>query len=177
LVSKPIKIAPNYRLAPQNPYPCALIDVVSGYLHLLKTYPSSKIILAGDSAGGGLVLATLFVLRDMVEELPAGAVCLSPWVDLSHSFPSFHENNIYDYLPKMKDSRKGTRFQYYTSNENLMHSYVSPIWSDNFNDLPPFLIQVGGIEQLYDEVIELAKKLSSAPFNPPSVVLDVYSVY
>jgi acetyl esterase/lipase len=172
-----IYIAINYRLAPQNPYPCGLIDVVSGYLHLLTNYRASSIVMIGDSAGGGLMSAALFVLRDMVLPMPAGMVGLSPWVDLSHSFPSFHENNLIDYIPSMKDKALGTRLHYYTANDFLLYPYVSPLWAKNFNDLPPFLIQVGGTEKLFDEVLEFAHKLVNAPFNPPVVTLEVYEAH
>ncbi len=76
-------------MAPSDPYPCAVIDAVSGYLHLLETYNASDIVFIGDSAGtylyfnflgGGLLLATMLVLRDMGKPLPAGGCCLSPWV-------------------------------------------------------------------------------------------------
>ncbi len=93
----------NYRLAPQNPFPCALVDAVCGYLELKKRYPDSKIVLQGDSAGGGLVIATLLCLRDIKKDgiefdMPVGAFCMSPWVDLTHSFPSF-QNGELDFLP------------------------------------------------------------------------------
>jgi acetyl esterase/lipase len=70
----------NYRLAPQSPYPCGLIDTVSGYLYLLENYKPENIILAGDSAGGNLVFAALLVIRDMGLPIPGGAYCMSPWV-------------------------------------------------------------------------------------------------
>lgn len=72
--------AANYRLAPQNPFPCALIDSLSGYMFLLEQYHPKEIILMGDSAGGNLVLGLLLVLRQMGMEMPLGAYCLSPWV-------------------------------------------------------------------------------------------------
>ncbi|KAF8422637.1 Alpha/Beta hydrolase protein [Tirmania nivea] len=93
--------APRYRLAPQFPFPCAIHDVLSCYLHLLQLHDqdASRIIFAGDSAGGGLVLSLLTVLRDQGLPLPAGAVLISPWVDLCHSFPSVTGDNSKDYLP------------------------------------------------------------------------------
>ncbi|KAF9006563.1 hypothetical protein BDQ17DRAFT_1302956 [Cyathus striatus] len=92
--------AVNYRKAPQYPWPCPLHDVLAAYIYLIDP-PSgalhtpispSKIVFAGDSAGGGLCISALTVLRDMGFPMPAGAVLISPWVDLTHSFPSVMQN-------------------------------------------------------------------------------------
>lgn len=91
--------APNYRLAPQFPFPCGLLDCMAAYLWLLKSYESKEIIIAGDSAGGGLALSMLVIMRDQGIPLPAGAILISPWVDLTHSFPSIVEDNPGDYIP------------------------------------------------------------------------------
>ncbi|KAI0421447.1 hypothetical protein F5X98DRAFT_274300 [Xylaria grammica] len=91
--------APKYRLAPQFPFPCGLQDCLATYLHLLKTQDPSTIILAGDSAGGGMVLSTLVTIRDRGLPLPAGAILISPWVDLTHSFPSLSGDCPLDYIP------------------------------------------------------------------------------
>ncbi|KAI0408486.1 Alpha/Beta hydrolase protein [Xylaria palmicola] len=91
--------APRYRLAPQFPFPCGLQDCLAAYLYLLKTQDPSTIILAGDSAGGGMVLSTLVTLRDRGLPLPAGAILISPWVDLNHSFPSLSGDCPLDYIP------------------------------------------------------------------------------
>ncbi|KAJ3272036.1 hypothetical protein HDV01_005988 [Terramyces sp. JEL0728] len=163
----------SYRLAPQNPYPCPLIDCVSAYIHLLQNYDSSEIVMMGDSAGGSLVLSTILVLKDMGIRVPAGAVCLSPWVDLTHSFPSFQSNHGIDYLPDMpKDPRLLDRKHYYAANEYLDLPYVSPIWQTDFSGFPPLLIQVGTAEKLCDEVVAFAKKASS--FGN-SVILETYA--
>ena len=81
-------IAPRYRLAPQFPFPCGLHDCLAVYMYLLTIQDPTTIILAGDSAGGGMVVSLLVTLRDQGIPLPAGAVLISPWVDLTHSFPS-----------------------------------------------------------------------------------------
>ncbi|KAF7315080.1 Abhydrolase-3 domain-containing protein [Mycena indigotica] len=98
----------NYRLAPQYPFPCALQDLLAAYLYLIRPPPDAAhrpvnpahIIVAGDSAGGGLTLALLQVLRDSGLPLPAGGVLVSPWCDLSHSFPSIHTNTATDVIPE-----------------------------------------------------------------------------
>lgn len=93
-------LAPRYRLAPQFPFPCGLMDCLAAYLYLLEEkHDPSTIILAGDSAGGGMVLSMLVTLRDQGIPLPAGAVLISPWVDLTHSFPSLGGDGKMDYIP------------------------------------------------------------------------------
>ncbi|KAG7449721.1 alpha/beta-hydrolase [Guyanagaster necrorhizus] len=100
--------AVNYRLAPQYPFPCALQDVLAAYLYLINPPPDahhrpvkpSHIVVAGDSAGGGISLALLQVIRDSGLPMPAGGVLISPWCDLTHSFPSIHLNTDTDIIPK-----------------------------------------------------------------------------
>ena len=99
--------AVGYRLAPQYPFPCALQDALAAYIYLIRPPPDSKhlpvppsmIILGGSSAGGGLMIALLQLIRDSGLPLPAGAVLISPWCDLTHSFPSIHENTSTDVIP------------------------------------------------------------------------------
>lgn len=90
--------APDYRLAPQFPFPCGLQDCLAAYLYLLQTQAPNTIVLAGDSAGGGMVLSILCILRDQGIPLPAGAILISPWVDLTHSFPSVCGDAPFDYI-------------------------------------------------------------------------------
>ncbi|KAG7096748.1 hypothetical protein E1B28_004160 [Marasmius oreades] len=100
--------AVNYRKAPQYPWPCPLQDVIAAYLYLIqppkeaihKAIPPSKIVFAGDSAGGGICLSVLAVLRDTGAPMPAGAALISPWVDLTHSFPSVMKNTKTDIIPE-----------------------------------------------------------------------------
>ncbi|KAL8280896.1 hypothetical protein RQP46_006575 [Phenoliferia psychrophenolica] len=97
----------HYRLAPQYPFPCALSDALASYLYLIRPPPGAKhkpvdpakLTLAGDSAGGGLCLALLCLIRDSGLPAPAGAMLISPWCDLTHSFPSILENTDTDILP------------------------------------------------------------------------------
>lgn len=92
-------LAPRYRLAPQYPFPCGLHDCLATYLYLITHQDPSTVILAGDSAGGGMVLSMMVILRDRGIPLPAGAVLISPWVDLTHSFPSVAGHSPLDYIP------------------------------------------------------------------------------
>ncbi|KKK14490.1 hypothetical protein P175DRAFT_0533038 [Aspergillus ochraceoroseus IBT 24754] len=89
----------EYRLAPQFPFPCGLQDSLAAYLYLLKDHAPSEILFAGDSAGGGMVLSMLVICREQGLPLPAGAILISPWVDLTHSFPSVAKENPGDYIP------------------------------------------------------------------------------
>ncbi|GAA5850059.1 hypothetical protein JCM8547_000999 [Rhodosporidiobolus lusitaniae] len=99
--------AVEYRLAPQYPFPCGLHDCLAAYLYLIRPPPGakhrpvdpSKITICGDSAGGGMTLALLCLLRDVGLPLPAGAILISPWCDLTHSFPSILENTETDIPP------------------------------------------------------------------------------
>ncbi|RYP09397.1 hypothetical protein DL765_008460 [Monosporascus sp. GIB2] len=92
-------LAPEYRLAPQFPFPCGLQDCIAAYMYLLTVQDPTTIVLAGDSAGGGMVLSLLVTLRDRGLPLPAGAILISPWVDLTHSFPSVSADCPLDYIP------------------------------------------------------------------------------
>lgn len=92
--------APRYRLAPQFPFPCGVQDCLAAYLYLLSSHDASSIIIAGDSAGGGMTLAILCILRNQGLPLPAGSILISPWVDLTHSFPSVAVDTQFDYIPK-----------------------------------------------------------------------------
>lgn len=99
--------AVNYRKAPQYPWPCAVQDVLAGYLYLIQPPPEARhkaidpaqIVVAGDSAGGGLCLALLCILRDLNLPMPSGGVLLSPWCDMTHSFPSILQNTATDIIP------------------------------------------------------------------------------
>lgn len=91
--------APRYRLAPQFPFPCGLQDCFAAYFYLLSIHDPTEIILAGDSAGGGMVMSILCMLRDSGSPLPAAAILISPWVDLTHSFPSLVGSSEFDYIP------------------------------------------------------------------------------
>lgn len=101
--------APKYRLSPQFPFPCGLQDCLAAYLYLLSVQDPSTIIVAGDSAGGGMVLSMLCILRDQGIPLPAGGVLISPWVDLTHSFPSVGSDAPFDYIPQSGFHHKPSR--------------------------------------------------------------------
>lgn len=102
-------LAPRYRLAPQFPFPCGLQDCLATYLYLIGQLKPSTVILAGDSAGAGMILSLMVILRDRGIPLPAGAVLISPWVDLTHSFPSVAGDCPMDYIPPSGFHHKPSR--------------------------------------------------------------------
>ncbi|CAG8485879.1 13664_t:CDS:2 [Ambispora gerdemannii] len=157
----------NYRLAPEGPFPCGFHDVVHSYLYLtdpngLAIQPQN-IVVAGDSAGGGLTLALLFYLRDHGMPLPGGTLLFSPWVDLTMSCSSWELNKPYDivFKPADEDPLHPARLYLDPFEERshlLTHPYVSPLFGD-MNHLPPLLIQCGDSEVLRDEIILLVNKI------------------
>ncbi|WHY79774.1 alpha/beta hydrolase [Neobacillus sp. WH10] len=151
---------PEYRLAPEHPFPAAIEDAVNVYRWLLRQgYAPSNIIFAGDSAGGGLSLATALVLRDQNEPLPAGIVCLSPWVDLTSSGESYRKNNGVDPYLHPKAVREAARI--YAGHEPLDHPLISPIFAD-LTGLPPLFIQAGNHEILQSDAEILAEQARNA---------------
>jgi acetyl esterase/lipase len=150
----------DYRLAPANPYPAAVEDATTAYRWLLaQGYSPSKIIVAGDSAGGGLSLATLVNLRDAGELLPAGAVCISPWTDLALKGKSMELNAQIDFIcpPQMLEAAAPRYFGAHDPQEPL----ISPLYAD-LSGLPPILIHVGTEETLLDDATRLAEAAQKA---------------
>ncbi len=145
----------DYRLAPEHPYPAALDDAITVYHWLLEHHGSKNIFIGGDSAGGGLTLALLLALRDKKVSLPAGAVCLSPWTDLTCSNPSSEKNIRKDFLV-LPQALKHCASLYYGS-QNPMNPFMSPLYGD-LKGLPPLLIQVGSDEMLLDDSLLFAQK-------------------
>jgi epsilon-lactone hydrolase len=148
----------DYRLAPEYPHPAAVDDTVKAYKWLLECGVSpSSIAVMGDSAGGGLTLALLQILRDNKIPLPACAVCLSPWADLTCSGESHIKNSHIDpMLPqtKIRDYAKA-----YMQGGDLSQPSASPLFGD-FSNLPPILIHVGTDEILLDDSRRVAEKAS-----------------
>lgn len=157
---------PNYRLAPDTQFPGALLDVVYAWLRLTDDLkiPANNIVVAADSAGGGLALALMLYLRDNKYPMPCGAVLFSPWVDLTLSCDSWETNAAFDYLPRPENGDHMNPIAAYLGdnmNKYLTHPYVSPLFGD-MHGLPPLLIQCGDSEVLRDEDTLLAHKCSLA---------------
>jgi monoterpene epsilon-lactone hydrolase len=147
----------NYRLAPEHPFPAAVDDGAAAYRWLLEQGIAAKnIVIAGDSAGGGLALATLLSLREAGVELPAAAVCLSPWTDLPGTGESNRPGAVDD--PLIADGAlEGMRAQY--APDDLTHPLASPHYGD-LAGLPPLMIMVGTREKLLDDsrrLVQLAR--------------------
>jgi acetyl esterase/lipase len=148
----------DYRLAPEHPFPAALDDAVKAYGWLADQFDPQQIAFVGDSAGGGLALATLLKLRDEGRALPAAAVALSPWTDLALTGPSLQSNAAAD---PVLDMTAVTKHSYdYLGDADPRNPYASPLYGDA-SGLPPILIQVGGDEILRDDAVRMADKLKA----------------
>lgn len=150
----------DYRLAPEHRFPAALDDAVAAYQWLLdQGLSASAISLAGDSAGGGLVLSTLLRARDAGLPLPACAVCFSPWTDLAGTGASLHFN---DGRCAMFRPENITEFaSAYLGAASPFDPYVSPVCAD-LSGLPPLLLQVGSTELLLDDSRRVHEKIQAA---------------
>jgi acetyl esterase/lipase len=146
----------DYRLAPEHPYPAAVEDAVIAYKWLLENgFSPNKIVIAGDSAGGGLVIATLVKLRDLGAPLPAAAVCLSPWTDLKLTGESIKTHFYKD--PFITPAWLQYMANLYIANNDPDLPLISPIYAD-LSMLPPLFIQVGSDEILLSDSIRLAER-------------------
>lgn len=149
----------HYRLAPEHPFPAGLEDCLAAYRHLLDLgTPAKSIVIAGDSAGGGLTLSTLLALRDDGDPLPAGAVVISPFTDFSFGGESRFANARHD--PML--SADGVKHMNALYLDDALHDnpLVSPVYGD-FRGLPPILAQVGSTEILLDDTRRVAERAVS----------------
>lgn len=145
----------EYRLAPEHPAPAALTDAVTAYRHLLaEGIEPENIALAGDSAGGTLVLNTLFALRDAGLPMPGAAVAISPWVDLGCSGASFEDNARYDFVGK-EHCQLAAR--HYLDGRDAVSPEISPLFA-SLSGLPPLLVHAGGLETLVDQIRAFAER-------------------
>lgn len=150
----------NYRLAPENPFPAAIEDAVAAYRWLQSEGISpQQTIIAGDSAGGGLTVATMLDLKQKGDTLPAAAICISPWTDLELTGDSMESKADVDPILKKDELKKTAKA--YLSNTNPRNPLASPIYAD-LKGLPPMLIQVGTNETLLDDSLRLAENAKAA---------------
>lgn len=159
-------LVPDYRLAPEHPYPAALEDALAAWRWLLKTTEPSRVVVAGDSAGGGLALSLLLALRDAGEPMPAGAVLLSPWVDLTCEAKSHVALAASDFLDKEELCFWG---RCYAGTLDPGDPRISPLRA-SLSGLPPLYLQVGNAELFHEPVCELAERARAAGVP---VTLDV----
>ena len=150
----------DYRLAPEHPFPAALDDAVAAYRWLLaQGVAPRQIAIMGDSAGGGLALATLLRLRDEGLPLPAVAVALSPWTDLAMTGASYARNARAD--PMIDVAVVPHLVRLYLGGADPRHPHASPLYGDP-TGLPPTLFQIGSDEILHDDAVRMAERMRAA---------------
>lgn len=152
--------APDYRLAPEHPCPAAVEDATQAYRWLLEQgVPAARIVIAGDSAGGGLAVAATLSLRDAGTPLPAGLIALSPWVDLTGSGESVARVGSAD--PMLPVSGLHDSAALYLAGRDTADPVASPLYAD-LAGLPPLCIQGGSDEILYSDAVRLAEQARQA---------------
>jgi len=154
-------LVPDYRLAPENPYPAPLEDGVKAYRWLAAREDPSRIVTVGDSAGGGLNLAMLMSLRDAGDRLPAAAVCISPLTDLAAEGESYA--NFPDRDPVISAELAVGMGVVYIGEERMPKDtpLASPLYGEH-HDLPPLFVVVGVAEALYSDSTRLVEKVKAA---------------
>jgi epsilon-lactone hydrolase len=153
-------LAVGYRLAPEHPFPAAIEDARSAYRFLLdQGIAPSRIVIGGDSAGGGLTLALMTSVRDAREPLPACAWLVSPWVDLQMTGASLAEKAVTD--PLISKSYLEELASAYLAGADPANPLVSPLNAD-LAGLPPLLVQVGSAETLLDDAVRIARRAGAA---------------
>ena len=153
-------ISVDYRLAPEHPYPAAVDDALAAYEALLQSgVAPADIAFAGESAGGGLVIATLVNARDHGLPLPAAAFVMSPYVDLTLAGTTMESRREVD--PLLSPEALQARIPDYTSGQDAALGLISPVFAD-LAGLPPLIIQAGTHEVLLDDALRLAREAATA---------------
>jgi epsilon-lactone hydrolase len=169
----------DYRLAPENPHPAAVDDAVAAYRFMLDAgVKPSRAVVGGDSAGGGLAVATLLAIRDAKLPMPAAAVCLSPWVDMEGTGESMKTKADVD--PMVGSANLGDMAAAYLGGKDPRTPLASPLYAD-LKGLPPMLIQVGTSEVLLDDSSRLAERARAAgveiTYEPWENMIHVWQIF
>jgi monoterpene epsilon-lactone hydrolase len=169
----------DYRLAPEHPFPAAVEDSVAAYRWMLaQGLKSSRIAVAGDSAGGGLTVATLVAIRDAKLASPAAGVCLSPWIDLEGVGDSMKSKAPVD--PIVQKEALLEMAKHYLNGQDARSPLAAPLYAD-LAGLPPLLIQVGTAETLLDDSTRLAERARKAgvkvTLEPWNDMIHVFQVF
>jgi monoterpene epsilon-lactone hydrolase len=163
-------LTPDYRLAPEHPFPAAVKDALAVYGWLLgQGIAEEDIVIGGDSAGGGLALSMLLALREAGAKLPQAAVLMSPWVDLTTSMPSHRTNRKYDPCVTREDLRQAALW--YAGERDPAEPMLSPLFAD-LSGLPPMLIHAAADEVMVDEARLLAERAVKAGVAATLKVFD-----
>ncbi|MEN3305957.1 MAG: epsilon-lactone hydrolase [Micromonosporaceae bacterium] len=161
-------ISVDYRLAPEHPYPAAVDDALAAYEALLQNGARpSDIVFAGESAGGGLAIATLVNARDHGLPLPAAAFVMSPYADLTLGGTTMRTKHEVD--PLLNRENLQPRVTDYTAGQDAASGLISPVFAD-LSGLPPLIIQAGTHEVLLDDAVRLAGQAATADVE---VTLDI----
>ena len=160
----------DYRRAPENPFPAALEDAITAYKWLIDSegIKPENLIIGGESAGGGLTLATLLKLRDTGIPLPAAALLLSPWADLDMTGETIRTKARVD--PLANPSDLFFLASLYVGEDDPKNPYISPLYGD-LKGLSPMIIQVGSSEILLSDAERIAERAKAADVD---VILDIW---